>query len=100
MAGANRIKPDAALETSASPTPKLPLHFMLVDKIVRFDRNVQEAVDGTANNIGMGSCQLGPLAGEAIGFGHSVDRRPDDRVIDWFGHVLAHEEDVHAPAAK
>jgi hypothetical protein len=48
----------------------------------------------------MGSCQFGVLGCEAIGFRHSIDRGPDHRVIDWFGHVFTHEEDVHVPAAK
>ena len=41
-----------------------------------------------------------PFAGDAEGFRHGIDRRPDHRMIDRLGHALAHEEDVHAAAAQ
>ena len=76
MAGADGVKPDAALEAGAGAPAELALHLVLGDEIVRAGRHVQEAVGQDARDVALDAAELRPLAGEPIGFRHGVDRGP------------------------
>ena len=61
---------------------------------------MEEAVDWFAGVGRYRGREFGVSNREIVGFGHGVDRRPDDRMIDRLGDQLAEEIDRESAAPE